>query len=506
MNDQDKKQLEAHGISEQTFNEQLARFAEGFPWLRVRQAATVGAGIMRLTPQQEQQALRSWLAFRQTGASIEKFQPASGAATRMFKNLFAMLNDAEKTTPETDFEKSFFEGIKRFAFYGILNRKCVELYKSSVSELMEQGRYRDVLTALLLPEGLNYGSLPKALLLFHNAATGAHTPLEEHLEEGAQYAADANRRVRLHFTVSPEHRAQFERLIAAKVPQMEKVWGVKYDISLSEQSPATDTVAVTLDGKPYRDAEGKLVFRPAGHGALLQNLNAREAAVVFIKNVDNVVPLRLRGTGTHYKKVLAGYLVNTQARIADLLRRLDKDLSDEKLRARAKAFVEKELCVTIDGFNDLSVSEQVALLRAKLDRPIRVCGVVRNEGEPGGGPYLAYSADGSCAPQILESAQINPDDAQAVAMMQAGTHFNPVDLVCFLHNYKGEKFDLSRYVDAQTGFISQKSVAGTEIKALELPGLWNGSMSDWNTIFVEVPAETFNPVKTVNDLLRPQHQ
>ena len=506
FNDKDQQLMTAKGITEPVIEAQLKRFETGFPWLKLEAAATVGNGITRLDAKQQAQCIKTWKEFQEGGGTIEKFQPASGAASRMFKNLFAFINEG-KSVPETEFERQFFEGITLFAFYPQLNKTCVNLYQNNVNELIEAGRYADILKALLLPEGMNYGSLPKALLKFHRTGAGTvHTPLEEHLEEGAQYATDCRRRVSIHFTVSPEHREGFERLIKAKVPLMEKVWGVKYDISLSEQKASTDTIAVNMDNTPYRDATGNLLFRPAGHGALLENLNERDADVVFIKNVDNVVPLRLRSVTTRYKKIIGGYLIQVQRQLKKYLETLDKgNLKAGDLKAMLR-YVTQTLCVNDPSTQEMDEPTLAAWLRDKMSRPIRVCGVVPNEGEPGGGPYLAYSADGSASPQILESAQINPDDPAAVEMMKNGTHFNPVDLVCYIKDYKGIKFDLSKFVDAETGFISTKSKDGVDIKALELPGLWNGSMSNWNTIFIEVPIDTFNPVKTVNDLLRRSHQ
>ena len=507
FNEKDQQLMASKGITEPQIEAQLKRFETGFPWLKLEAAATVGKGITRLDPKQQTQCIKLWKEFQSGGASIEKFQPASGAASRMFKNLFAFINEG-KTVPESDFEKQFFDNVTQFAFFPQLNKVCVNLYQNNVSELVQAGRYADVLKALLLSDGMNYGSLPKGLLKFHRAAAGTvHTPLEEHLEEGAQYAADANRRVRIHFTVSPEHRSGFERLIKAKVPLMEKVWGVKYDITLSEQKASTDTIAVNMDNTPYRDANGNLLFRPAGHGALLENLNERDADVVFIKNVDNVVPLRLRSESTRFKKIIGGYLVQVQRQLKKYLETLDKEGGAKPAELKEMLRYARQTLSIIDSATaDMDDAALAAWLRDKFNRPIRVCGVVPNEGEPGGGPYLAYNADGSASPQILESAQINPDDAAAVEMMKSGTHFNPVDLVCYIKDYKGVKFDLRKFVDPETGFISVKSKDGVDIKALELPGLWNGSMSNWNTIFVEVPIDTFNPVKTVNDLLRKAHQ
>ncbi len=505
-NENDKKLMAAKGIDESVIEAQLKRFETGFPWLKLEAAATVGNGITRLDSKQQSLCIKLWKEFQGGGATIEKFQPASGAASRMFKNLFAFINEG-KTAPETEFERQFFDGITQFAFYPQLNKTCVNLYKSNVAELIEAGRYADVLKALLMSDGMNYGALPKGLLRFHRTTAGSvHTPLEEHLEEGAQYAADADRCVRIHFTVSPEHRSGFEKLIKAKVPLMEKVWGVKYDITLSEQKASTDTIAVNMDNTPYRDANGNLLFRPAGHGALLENLNERDADVVFIKNVDNVVPLRLRSVSTRFKKIIGGYLVQVQRQIKKYLELLDKGNVKTSVLKEMLRFASQTLCIVDTSTETMDDNALAAWLRDKFNRPIRVCGVVPNEGEPGGGPYLAYNADGSASPQILESAQINPDDPAAVEMMKSGTHFNPVDLVCYIKDYKGIKFDLHKFVDVETGFISIKSKDGVDIKALELPGLWNGSMSNWNTIFVEVPIETFNPVKTVNDLLRRAHQ
>ena len=273
---------------------------------------------------------------------------------------------------------------------------------------------------------------------------------------------------------------------------------------MSEQKPSTDTIAVNTDNTPYRESDGSLLFRPAGHGALLENLNERDADVVFVKNIDNVVPLSLRYETVRYKKVIAGYLIDIQRQIADYLTLLDSGKATPEQLQAMLAWVEDKL--STHAPEALEGDALVDYLRRKLNRPIRVCGVVRNEGEPGGGPYLAYNADGTYSPQILEAAQIDSSDPAAVELMNSGTHFNPVDLVCYIKDYKGKKFDLKQFVDPDTGLISMKSKGGVDIKALELPGLWNGSMSDWNTIFVEVPIETFNPVKTVNDLLRKQHQ
>ncbi len=496
--------LAARGISRETAEAQLKRFATGFPWLRLECAATLGHGIMPIGPADETRLIALWNDYRRDGGSIEKFVPASGAASRMFKNLFAFV-DSGRMQPDSDFEKAFVNNIHNFAFYAALNAACKRVYGMGAQQLIDEGRAADVARTLLSDEGLNYGAMPKGLLQFHMASGTPHTPVEEHLEEGAQYAADNERNVNLHFTVSPEHRRAFTSLLDRALPLMEKVWGVTYHVTMSEQKASTDTLAANADGTPYRDADGNLVLRPAGHGALLENLGEREASVIFIKNIDNVVPQSRRSVSTRYKKVLGGVLIEVQRAIASHLSTIDGTPTADDLKTILD-FVEHTLCTVNPATATMDEKALAAYLRGKLNRPIRVCGMVRNEGEPGGGPYLAYNADGSYSPQILEAAQINPADSDAVAMMKGGTHFNPVDLVCYIRDYKGERFDLRRYVDPETGLISEKSKGGTTLLALELPGLWNGSMSDWNTIFVEVPIETFNPVKTVNDLLRPQHQ
>ncbi|MBQ2236456.1 MAG: DUF4301 family protein [Muribaculaceae bacterium] len=501
---QDLNQIKSKGITAEMIDAQLKRFETGFPILKIHAVATPGHGIVRLDDKGVSQCLKSWNEFRRGDGTIEKFVPASGAASRMFKDLFAFINSG-RMTPETPFEKKFFEEVSHFAFFPLLNKACVKRWNKDVNELVADERHADVVRALLESDGLNYGALPKALLKFHRAAgISPHTPVEEHLEEGAQYAATSDRRVKLHFTVSPEHRREFEKLLAAKLPLLEKVWGVTYEVTMSEQKPSTDTIAVNTDNTPYRESDGSLLFRPAGHGALLENLNERDADVVFVKNIDNVVPLSLRYETVRYKKVIAGYLIDIQRQIADYLTLLDSGKATPEQLQAMLAWVEDKL--STHAPEALEGDALVDYLRRKLNRPIRVCGVVRNEGEPGGGPYLAYNADGTYSPQILEAAQIDSSDPAAVELMNSGTHFNPVDLVCYIKDYKGKKFDLKQFVDPDTGLISMKSKGGVDIKALELPGLWNGSMSDWNTIFVEVPIETFNPVKTVNDLLRKQHQ
>lgn len=499
---QDKEQLSKKGISEAQIDEQLKCFETGFPYLKLEAAASIGQGI--IAPDQAQY-LAAWEEYKKGESTIVKFVPASGAASRMFKNLFEFLG-GENDVPTSDFEKKFFDNITKFAFYDDLTNVCQKNTGKGIDALVANGEYKAVVAALLESAGLNYGQLPKGLLKFHNYEDGPRTPLEEHLVEGALYASGKTGQVNVHFTVSPEHRALFEALVAEKAEKYAAKYGINYNISFSEQKPSTDTVAADMENKPFRNEDGSLLFRPGGHGALIENLNDLDADIVFIKNIDNVVPDRLKDETVTYKNLLAGVLVTLQKQVFDYLELLDSGKYTQEQVEEIIRFVQQQLCCRKADIKELEDAELVLYLKNKLNRPMRVCGMVKNVGEPGGGPFLAYNQDGTVSLQILESSQIDMSDPAKKAMFEKGTHFNPVDLVCAVKNYKGEKFDLTKYVDKATGFISYKSKSGRELKALELPGLWNGAMSDWSTIFVEVSLGTFNPVKTVNDLLREQHQ
>ncbi|MBM6882352.1 DUF4301 family protein [Bacteroides caecigallinarum] len=505
LTQEDKDLLAKKGISEQQIAEQLACFEKGFPYLKLFAAASVeNRGIMLIGEDAQKTYLAAWDSYKESDKKVVKFVPASGAASRMFKNMFEFLG-ADYDVPTTDFEKKFFNNIKNFAFYADLDAACVKNNGKGIDALVAEGNYKAVVANLLESAGLNYGSLPKGLLKFHKYENGARTPLEEHLVEGALYAAGKSGEVNVHFTVSTEHRELFAKLVDEKVAQYAAKYGIKYNISFSEQKPSTDTVAADMENKPFRD-NGKLLFRPGGHGALIENLNDLDADIVFIKNIDNVVPDRLKADTVTYKKLLAGVLVTLQKQAFEYLQLLDSGHYRHDELENIIRFVQQQLHCRKDDIKDLEDADLVIYLRKKLNRPMRVCGMVKNVGEPGGGPFLAYNPDGSVSLQILESSQIDMNDPEKKAMFEKGTHFNPVDLVCAIRDYKGNKFNLVNYVDKATGFISYKSKGGKELKALELPGLWNGSMSDWSTVFVEVPLSTFNPVKTVNDLLRDQHQ
>ena len=501
---EDKVLLEKKGISEAQIAEQLACFEKGFPFLKLDGAASIDKGILRPTNAELDSYLQAWDAYKQGEKTIVKFVPASGAASRMFKNMFEFLG-AEYEIPTTDFEKKFFANVHNFAFFNDLNAACEKNNSKSIDTLVAEGNYKAVVANLLENAGLNYGALPKGLLKFHSYEDGVRTPLEEHLVEGALYAAGKTGKVNVHFTVSTEHRELFQALVAEKVAQYAQKYGIEYKVSFSEQKPSTDTIAADMDNNPFRD-NGKLLFRPGGHGALIENLNDLDADIVFIKNIDNVVPDRLKDETVTYKKLIAGVLVSLQKKAFDYLELLDGGKYTHEQLEEIIRFVQQDLCCRKTDIKDLEDAELVIYLRKKLNRPMRVCGMVKNVGEPGGGPFLAYNPDGTISLQILESSQIDMNDAEKKAMFEKGTHFNPVDLVCAVRDYKGNKFNLVNYVDKATGFISYKSKSGKELKALELPGLWNGAMSDWSSVFVEVPLGTFNPVKTVNDLLREQHQ
>ena len=440
----DLAQLQARGISEEKALKQLQSFATGFPELDIVSAASVGNGVLNPTEEEIDAYVKAWQDYLNEGHTVLKFVPASGAASRMFKDLFEYLETGERTK----FIDKFLSEKEHFAF------------APQLAGLDEQAAVSHLL------KDMNYSNLPKGLLLFHSYEDGARTPALEHLVEGAMYAASKGE-VNIHFTVSHEHLPLFQAHLAEHQAAYEAKLGVKFHISYSEQKPSTDTLAANPDGTPFRTTDGKLLFRPGGHGALIENLNEQEADVIFIKNIDNVVPDRLKGDTVRYKQLLAGVLVTEQKKIFE-------QLQDPTLTAEEKA---------------------------KLQRPLRVCGVVKNTGEPGGGPFLVREEDGTISCQILESSQISDP-----ALMQQATHFNPVDLVCATRDAEGKPYYLPDFVDEKTGFISHKSKDGKELLALELPGLWNGAMSRWNTIFVEVPVSTFNPVKTVNDLLRAEHQ
>ena len=468
--------MEEHGLTPAALETQLKNFREGFPFLPVTRAASCGDGIRVLDAAGIEQAAARYDRAKES-LRVVKFVPASGAATRMFKDLFEFVREGRRTALVGE----LLANRRRFAFWPEL--------RTIIGDDADELRTVENIVA----EGLRYGETPKGLVSFHRYGDEVRKAVEEHLVEGAQYAA-AGGEVKIHFTVSPEHLTRFEALLAEKIPGYESRFGVKYRISFSVQDPSTDTLAVNPDCTPFRRADGRLLFRPAGHGALIGNLGKIDADIVFVKNIDNVTTDARRSDTVLYKKALAGVLLALQERIFEYLMALE--VPGAELEPIA-AFIENELCVK------LPKDYGTALLRQVLDRPIRVCGMVRNEGEPGGGTFWVAGEDGLERLQIAESNQIAPEKRE---LMRSATHFNPVDLVCSFRTSKGGRFDLREFVDPATGFISRKSDGGRELLAQELPGLWNGAMARWNTVFVEVPITTFSPVKVVTDLLRPEHQ
>ena len=499
---EDENQLKEKGISKEKIDEQLKYFVNGIPSLDIQKPASIDEGVIKISNDDLIKYISIWEAYLKTEKVVTKFVPASGAASRMFKDLFAFLENSSNV-PSTEFEKTFFENIQSFAFYDALNQECLKTYNKSIEELVSVKEYKKVVQQLLSEEGLNYGELPKGLLLFHSYKDKKRTPMEEHLVEGTMYAKDNKNNVNVHFTISPHHEGLFKELLNEKRDELEESLNASFNVSFSIQKPSTDTIAVDLDNKPFRD-EGQLLFRPGGHGALIENLNDLQSDVVFVKNIDNVVPDKYKEDDTIYKKMLAGVLVEKQRRAFAYLEKLESGNYSADELSEIKNFIEADLCTTTSHISENNKKDLVSYMITKLDRPFRVCGMVKNEGEPGGGPFIVKNKDGSFSPQILEASQI--DDETFAQFADKATHFNPVDLVCGINNRNGEKYNLLDFVDKETGFISSKSKSGKPLKALELPGLWNGAMSDWNTIFVEIPISTFNPVKTVNDLLRDEHQ
>ncbi|REG92827.1 DUF4301 family protein [Algoriphagus antarcticus] len=498
-----KDQILEQGMHPETVAQQIQHFENGFPFLNITAPATPGDGIRVLSEKE----LRDFLmTYPEKASQIEvlKFVPASGAASRMFKDLFAFL-EGDGDISKSAFVQKFMDNIEKFAFYEDLD-EVLESQESSIYQALDTKDYKSILAALLLDEGLGYGNLPKGLLKFHRYKNGRRTPAYEHLIEGVQYAIGTGSLVKIHFTVSPEHTDKFKKEIEKILPEIEKEFEVTFDISYSQQKISTDTIAVNTDNTPFTEEDGSILFRPAGHGALLENLNEVSADLIFIKNVDNVVPDRLKEETKNYKMAIGGLLLEIQEKVFHALRNLEKEENEESVTNAEKVLTNALGTKLPENFSTLSVEAKSAFLKIKLNRPMRVCGMVKNTGEPGGGPFWVKEDDGSQSLQILETAQIDLNNPASKEHFNAATHFNPVDLVCATRNYKGESFDLLKYRDMMTGFITEKSKSGKNLKALELPGLWNGAMSGWNTIFVEVPLITFNPVKTVNDLLRDEHQ
>lgn len=512
--EKDISQFKSKGIKIETINKQIKNFREGFEFINLRAATTKNNGLLAFSDK-EIEKLIDLYSKESKKRNLLKFVPASGAASRMFKHLFEFIENYKGTDEDYNqliSDKSFnsvyyfLENIRDIAFFDDL-KQIMSKNGYDIEECFANKDYVIIVKNLLDETGLNYAQKPKGLLKFHNYNEGSRMSIEEHLVEGAKYCKDKNNKAFIHFTVSPEHKANFIEQINIVKKKFEEKFNVEYVISYSEQKPSTDTIAVDLDNKPFRETDGSILFRPGGHGALIENLNDIKGDIIFIKNIDNIVPDKLREPTYIYKKVIAGYLIELQKKIFEYLYLLEtKNIDQLKIQEILK-FIREKLNIEIKkDFSKLPEKEKTEYLFTKLNRPIRVCGMVKNEGEPGGGPFKIINPDGEISPQIIEFSQININIDSQKEIVNNATHFNPTDLVCGVRNYKGEQFDLRKYVDPATGFISIKSKNGNKLKAQELPGLWNGAMANWITIFVETPIITFNPVKTVNDLLREQHQ
>jgi hypothetical protein len=517
LNEQDVLQIQAHGLTLDQVREHLRLFARPRRFLRLARPATVADGIQRLSPADMEGYLTRYQEAAR-GGRFTKFVPASGVATRMFELLChyffhagpdlksAVEAELKRNVPRAREFQVFFDRLPQFAFFPDL-QALLAAHGYNPEDLLAARSYRAILTYLLTESGLHYQDLPKALIKFHAYGADGRTALEEHLGEAAAYVRDQDGICRLHFTILPRHRHAFQELLDQKQPLLEKLYGCRFEVDFSYQHSGTDTLAADDENRPFRDRHGRLVFRPGGHGSLLENLNQLQGDLVYIKNIDNVVPDRLKEPTILWKKILGGLLATLQDQIHQRLRTLAQSSGEPRLLEDILEFAQENLAITLPP-GILRWPEDLArdFLARSLNRPVRVCGVVPNQGEPGGAPFWVQEPDGSQSLQIVEKAQVDLSDPEQRALWDTATHFNPVDLVCALRDDQGVPFDLTQFVDHEAVFISRKSLEGRELKALELPGLWNGAMARWLTVFVEVPIITFNPVKTVFDLLRPEHQ
>jgi Mg2+ and Co2+ transporter CorA len=508
----DFEQIKALDISLDKIEGELLLFQSGIPKITLERPATINDGIAKLSSE-EFQNFADFFDVRKEKLKLKKFVPASGAATRMFKFLIEFLIDFdhENETINAYINRKkdknlpiFLAGIEKFPFYDEIKAKVKELYNDYYSLESHEKSYRFIKT-MLSPEHFDFAYKPKGVLDFHKYESEITTPVEEHLNECAFYAC-SNSVSHLHFTVSDHHEDLFQTIIERVKQKVEEKSKITLHVSYSHQDKSTDTIAVTPGNEPFRNENGRLIFRPGGHGSLINNLNNLDADVIFIKNIDNVIQNHIQEI-TLYKKGLAGILLDIQQQIFKILRAIENDEISERNIPEIIAFIEQKLNILVlEDFHKYTIENKLEFIKNKLNRPIRVCGMVKNEGEPGGGPFWVRSCKGNVSLQIVESSQVDTHNTEQASILKKATHFNPVDLVCSIKNYRREKFDLTQFVDQSTGFIVHKNNKGKELKGYELPGLWNGAMAKWITIFVEVPLVTFNPVKTVNDLLKFAHQ
>jgi hypothetical protein len=516
LNEKDMQQIKALGITEKKVRAQIAFFKHGVVFQKLIRPCSIGDGILKISEHEFPELLNKHQEGAHKGRFL-KFVPASGAASRMFDALMKALKSdsrlhreeiaqrAEAGDQEAKEVLSFVDGIKRFAFYDDL-KSVLARTGLIADDLLAQCEYTHLIEALVTDRGLNYANLPKGLLKFHSYPEGCRTALEEHLVEAISHVQDQAGICRLHFTVSPEHYKRFMHHFEAVRAHYETNYRVRFHVDFSFQKPSTNTIAVDMNNKPFREKDGQLVFRPGGHGALIENLNDIRGDIIYIKNIDNIFPDPLKGKTFLWKKILGGLLIHIQEKIFTYLENLEHQ-AENKVVEEALEFAEKELFILPPQRKQLkSLDEKREFLLKKLNRPIRIGGMVKNQGEPGGGPFWVQGENGSLSLQTVENAQVDIKSAEQQKIWNTATHFSPVDFVCGVRDYKGNPFDLKRYVDQDAVFISQKSKDGRSLKALELPGLWNGGMADWISLFVEVPQITFNPVKTINDLLRKEHQ
>ncbi len=508
---EDLKAFKHRDIKPEQIDQQLANFEKGFSHVNLSEPATIGNGIFQIAPEDEDRLNANYEQACQT-FEVLKMVPASGSATRMFKDLFHFMENYQGTEEEfLEFVQAkgpgtmhdFFLKLEELPFYTRLSATMWNDGKD-IDKMIAKREYNEILRYILTEKGLNYGNTPKGLVDFHIYRDFVRTAFDEHIVEGALYCNNG-KISRLHFTVSEEYMNLFKERLKKITKVFEKMFNVKYEVTFSIQKPSTDTVSITHQGELLRNDEGKLVFRPGGHGALIYNLNELKADIIFIKNIDNVIPDRAKGDTIKYKKLLAGTLVELQQKIFNYLTILDKKPTEEQLQ-EIEAFMKQIGYKEAADKSYKDQKERIKHLHQLLDRPIRVCGMVKNEGEPGGGPFWVKTKDGSSRLMIIESAQIDLKDKEQKKIFDHSTHFNPVDLVCGVKNYKGKKFDLEKFIAQDQGFITHKSYKGEDIKVQELPGLWNGAMANWITVFVEVPLTTFTPVKTVFDLFRFEHR
>lgn len=511
--EQDIKQIKSKGLTLKKVEVQIQLFKTGVPFINLKEAATVGNGIIKLLENEKEHYCHIFDS-KSSEKKVIKFVPASGAASRMFKFLFNFLeqyNSSKETinsyinTHKATELSLFFVALEKLPFFEDVVHKLHELF-DNFNDLPEDKQREEFVKTILEEDRLNYSAFPKGLLPFHRYKDIACTAFEEHLFEAALYASSKNKAY-LHFTISEKYDHKFDEEFKYIEEDVEVKTSTEFNVSFSYQKEITETIAVTSDNKPFRNTDESLLFRPSGHGALIENLNDLDADIIFIKNIDNVVVSKYKNQVSGYKKMIAGLLLELQAKSFEFLNELDNETVGENKLIEIAEFLSNKLNVFISlEFEKYSTKYQIDYLKQKLNRPIRVCGMVKNEGEPGGGPFWVKDEMGVPSLQIVESAQVDKKNKLQKGILKSASHFNPVDIVCGIKNYKNEKFNLTNFVDPKTSFITMKTKIGKHIKALELPGLWNGAMANWNTVFVEVPLLTFNPVKTVNDLLKPAHQ